>query len=129
MAQRRGPSAECQSAAGGRPALGAAVVARDAKGWLFVGPFLAVFALTFLAPIGYAVYLSLFREQAFFGGSVFVGLDNYADVLTDDKFWEASLRVAAVLRHPGADHARSWPCWPRSRSTAPGSTARASSGW
>ena len=37
---------------------------RDAKGWIFVGPFLAVFALTFLAPIGYAIYLSLFREQA-----------------------------------------------------------------
>jgi multiple sugar transport system permease protein len=66
---------------------------RDTKGWIFVGPFLVVFALTFLAPIGYAAYLSLFREQAFFGGSVFVGLDNYADALADDKFWEGSLRV------------------------------------
>ena len=48
-----------------------------------------MFALTFLAPIGYAIYLSLFREQAFFGGTVFVGLDNYAEVLRDAKFWEA----------------------------------------
>jgi len=47
---------------------------RDTKGWIFVGPFLVVFAVTFLAPIGYAAYLSLFREQAFFGGSVFVGV-------------------------------------------------------
>jgi len=70
---------------------------RDIKGWIFVGPFLAVFALTFLAPIAYAVYLSLFREQAFFGGNVFVGLDNYADVLRDAKFWEASLRVLLFL--------------------------------
>src|SRR5213080_4845164 len=66
---------------------------RDGKGWLFVGPFLAVFAVTFLAPIGYAIYLSLFREQAFFGGSVFVGLDNYVDAIQDSKFWEAFLRV------------------------------------
>lgn len=65
----------------------------DTKGWIFVGPFLAVFALTFLAPIGYAAYLSLFRAQAFFGTTEFVGLDNYVDVFTDDKFWDGSLRV------------------------------------
>jgi multiple sugar transport system permease protein len=70
---------------------------RDTKGWVFVGPFLAVFALTFLAPIGYAIYLSLFREQAFFGGNVFVGLDNYADAIADAKFWESFLRVLAFL--------------------------------
>ncbi|MFC0623060.1 carbohydrate ABC transporter permease [Kribbella deserti] len=69
----------------------------DGKGWIFVGPFLAVFALTFLAPIAYAIYLSLFRDQAFFGGTVFVGLDNYADVLRDAKFWESFLRVLAFL--------------------------------
>src|SRR3954447_14802478 len=70
---------------------------RDGKGWLFVGPFLAVFALTFLAPIGYAIYLSLFRDQAFFGGSVFVGLDNYTQTLQDPKFWEAFGRVGVFL--------------------------------
>lgn len=70
---------------------------RDTKGWIFVGPFLAVFALTFLAPIGYAIYLSLFREQAFFGGNTFVGLDNYAEVVRDSKFWEAFLRVLLFL--------------------------------
>jgi len=70
---------------------------RDTKGWIFVGPFLAVFALTFLAPIGYAIYLSLFREQAFFGGNTFVGLDNYLEVVRDAKFWEAFLRVLLFL--------------------------------
>ena len=70
---------------------------RDNKGWIFVGPFLAVFALTFLAPIGYAIYLSLVREQAFFGGTVFVGLDNYVDVIQDSKFWEAFGRVLLFL--------------------------------
>ena len=72
-------------------------VFKDGKGWLFVGPFLAVFALTFLAPIGYAIYLSLYRNQAFFGGTVFVGLDNYTQALQDPKFWEAFARVAVFL--------------------------------
>jgi multiple sugar transport system permease protein len=70
---------------------------RQWRGWLFVAPFMVVFALTFLAPIGYAFGLSLFRDQAFFGGTTFVGADNYADVLADAKFWESFLRVLLFL--------------------------------
>ena len=70
---------------------------RDRRGWLFVAPFLLVFALTFIAPIVYAVGLSLFREQAFFGGTTFVGLDNYALVLADAKFWDSFGRVLVFL--------------------------------
>ncbi|MEU4446990.1 sugar ABC transporter permease [Actinosynnema sp. NPDC050801] len=69
----------------------------ERRGWLFVAPFLAVFALVFLAPIAYAVWLSLFREQVFFGGTTFVGLDNYAAALGDDKFWSAFGRVLLFL--------------------------------
>lgn len=70
---------------------------RNWKGWMFVAPFLLVFALTFLIPIGYAIYLSLFRQQAFFGGSAFVGLDNYRLVFADPKFWSGLGRVAIFL--------------------------------
>ncbi|WIY06444.1 sugar ABC transporter permease [Amycolatopsis mongoliensis] len=70
---------------------------RQWRGWLFVAPFVLVFALTFLAPIIYAFGLSLFRDQAFFGGTVFVGADNYAQVLRDAKFWESFLRVLLFL--------------------------------
>jgi multiple sugar transport system permease protein len=70
---------------------------RERRGWLFVAPFLIVFALTFLAPVGYAFGLSLFRDQAFFGGTTFVGLDNYAQALADAKFWEALQRVLVFL--------------------------------
>ncbi|MEV1119104.1 sugar ABC transporter permease [Actinosynnema sp. NPDC049800] len=80
-----------------RPARNAGRLRVDRKGWLFVAPFLAVFALVFLAPIVYAVWLSLFREQVFFGGTEFVGLDNYAAVLRDGKFWESFLRVLLFL--------------------------------
>ena len=75
-----------------RPRLG-----RQARaGWGFLGPFVAVFALTFLAPIGYSLYLSLFREQLI-GGTSFVGLDNYRQALTDEQFWEGAARVGLFL--------------------------------
>jgi multiple sugar transport system permease protein len=65
-------------------------------GWGFAGPFVAVFALVFLAPIGYALYLSLFRERLI-GGTSFVGLDNYADALGDQRFWDGLVRVGLFL--------------------------------
>ena len=68
----------------------------DDRGWLFVAPFAVVFALVFLAPLVYSIYLSLFREQLI-GGNAFVGLDNYIAALGDDKFWDGLGRVAIFL--------------------------------
>jgi multiple sugar transport system permease protein len=65
-------------------------------GWGFIGPFLAVFALVFLAPIGYAIYLSLYRNRLI-GGNSFVGLDNFTQALQDSSFWSALGRVALIL--------------------------------
>ncbi|GLX10134.1 ABC transporter permease [Microbispora sp. NBRC 16548] len=65
-------------------------------GWQFVGPFMAVFALVFLAPIAYSIYLSLFRTRLI-GGTAFVGADNYLKVLQDPQFWSAFGRVALFL--------------------------------
>lgn len=65
-------------------------------GWGFVGPFMAVFAVVFLAPIAYSIYLSLFRNQMV-GGNAFVGLDNYQHAFTDPQFWSAFGRVAIFL--------------------------------
>jgi multiple sugar transport system permease protein len=59
-------------------------------GWAFVGPFLLVFTFALIVPIGYAIYLSLFRQKLI-GGNSFVGLSNYKLALTDPLFW-ASLR-------------------------------------
>jgi multiple sugar transport system permease protein len=69
---------------------------RSWKGWGFIGPFVAVFALVFLAPIAYSIYLSLFRDQLI-GGNTFVGLDNYRQALKDDLFWASLARVALFL--------------------------------
>lgn len=65
-------------------------------GWGFAGPFVAVFGLVFLAPIGYAGYLSLFRDRLV-GGTSFVGLDNYGEALTDPRFWDGLTRVGLFL--------------------------------
>ncbi|PRZ04191.1 carbohydrate ABC transporter membrane protein 1 (CUT1 family) [Isoptericola sp. CG 20/1183] len=63
---------------------------------MFVGPFMLVFALVFLAPIVYSLYLSVFRTQMV-GGTTFVGLDNYARAMQDPQFWEGLARVSLFL--------------------------------
>jgi multiple sugar transport system permease protein len=65
-------------------------------GWGFVGPFMVVFALVFLAPIVYSLYLSMFQTQLV-GGTSFVGFDNYARVLGDPHFWDGTGRVTLFL--------------------------------
>ncbi|MEW2295347.1 sugar ABC transporter permease [Streptomyces sp. NPDC006743] len=69
---------------------------RSWTGWGFIGPFVAVFALVFLAPIAYSVHLSLFRDRLI-GGTTFVGLDNYRQALGDADFWAAFGRVSLFL--------------------------------
>ncbi|ROS73331.1 carbohydrate ABC transporter permease [Cellulomonas sp. PhB143] len=69
---------------------------RSWTGWKFVGPFMAVFTLVFLAPIAYSVYLSLFRTQLV-GGTTFVGLDNYVAAFQDPQFWSGVARVGLFL--------------------------------
>ncbi|GAA1718911.1 sugar ABC transporter permease [Isoptericola hypogeus] len=58
---------------------------------LFLAPFFGVFLVSMIAPVVYAIGLSLFAERRSglgFGGAerVFVGLGNYADVLSSDTF-------------------------------------------
>lgn len=69
---------------------------RSSTGWAFLGPFMIVFVLVFIAPIIYAIYLSLFRDQLI-GGSIFVGLDNYLVALQDGNFWAGLARVSLFL--------------------------------
>ncbi|WP_369251615.1 carbohydrate ABC transporter permease [Streptomyces sp. R41] len=71
----------------------AGVRRQGAAGPLFVAPFLVLFLLLFLAPLGYAAYLSLF-EQRLIGGTVFVGLDNYVQALQDPLLIHGVGRVA-----------------------------------
>ena len=54
--------------------------------YLFLLPFAVLFVAFLLAPLAYALGLSLFRDSMV-GGRAFVALANYADVLTDGAFW------------------------------------------
>ncbi|MCK6080206.1 sugar ABC transporter permease [Microbacterium sp. EYE_5] len=69
---------------------------RDWRGWAFVGPFMIVFLAVLVAPVVYALYLTLFRQQLV-GGNAFVGLENYVALFQDAKFWESLGRVALFL--------------------------------
>jgi multiple sugar transport system permease protein len=69
---------------------------RDWRGWAFVAPFMIVFAAMIIAPVVYALYLSVFRQQLI-GGNEFVGLGNYVALLQDAKFWESLGRVSLFL--------------------------------
>src|SRR5919107_1392737 len=65
-------------------------------GFLFTLPFMALFLFAFIAPLVYALYLSLFREQLV-GGNTFVGLDNYTEGLKDKEFTDGVKRMALFL--------------------------------
>lgn len=69
---------------------------RSWRGWGFVGPFMLVFALVFIAPIAYSLYISVFRTQLV-GGTQFVGLDNYIRAFGDPQFWNGVGRVSLFL--------------------------------
>jgi multiple sugar transport system permease protein len=66
------------------------------KGWVFVAPFMVVFLAMIVAPVVYAIYLSLFQDQLI-GGNHFVGGANYVQLFQDSKFWSSLLRVLLFL--------------------------------
>ncbi|MFK7601964.1 carbohydrate ABC transporter permease [Deinococcus sp. SM5_A1] len=68
--------------------------------WLFLTPFLLAFTAFFIAPVGYAVYLSLFiKKRSGFGPaqSVFGGLDNYIRAFQDTAFLQSLGNILLFL--------------------------------
>jgi multiple sugar transport system permease protein len=70
--------------------------------YLFLAPAIVLFALFLLAPLGYAIHLSLRRVKVSGLGlgrnartEIFAGLDNYRTALTDPELWGSSGRVLA----------------------------------
>lgn len=64
-----------------------------------ITPFFVLFAAVMAAPIGYAVWMSLFQEHSSglgFGGTerVFSGLGNYAKALSDAGFRDSFVHIA-----------------------------------
>ena len=72
---------------------------RSLAGWLFILPFAIVFLVFLVAPLLYALFLSLFKK-ALIGGTQFVGIDNYLKAFTDQNFLDGVwfvLRFSIVL--------------------------------
>jgi multiple sugar transport system permease protein len=63
-------------------------------GWGFVAPFAVVFLAFLVAPLLFALYLSLFQNQLI-GGTRFVLFDNYVKAFTDQNFLDG---VGFVIR-------------------------------
>jgi multiple sugar transport system permease protein len=64
--------------------------------YLFVLPFMLVFAGMIVLPLGYALVASVFRTRLF-GGTVFIGLANFGSVLVDPRFYEGLGRVLLYM--------------------------------
>ena len=64
---------------------------------LLVAPILLLVLLFFYIPVGLAFFWSFFLERPFGGGSEFVGLQNYARVLSDLEFWDALQRTLVFM--------------------------------
>ena len=65
---------------------------RGRSGLAFVTPFMIIFTLFMIAPLGYAVYESLYTTKLI-GGTRFSGFANYATVLQSGAFWGGVIRV------------------------------------
>ena len=60
--------------------------------YMFMLPFLILFALFLVLPLAYAFGISIFEERLV-GGSTFVGAENYLHALKDGAFWSSVRRM------------------------------------
>lgn len=71
------------------------------SGYLFVLPYLALFAVFLVGPLVYSLRLSLFRWEMLSAGTPrFIGLGNYREALADPYFWKAfwaTIRMVAWI--------------------------------
>jgi multiple sugar transport system permease protein len=61
--------------------------------YLFLSPYLILFAIFFVVPLLYALRLSLYVDRLV-GGTVFAGSQNFQQVFQDSNFWEGVRRMA-----------------------------------
>jgi multiple sugar transport system permease protein len=65
---------------------------RGRSGLAFVTPFMIMFTLFMIVPLGYAIYQSLYTTKLI-GGTSFSGFANYSTVLQSGPFWGGVIRV------------------------------------
>ena len=61
--------------------------------YLFIAPVFLLFSVFTVASVGYAFYLSFHQWNILEPAKPFVGLDNYARLIEDERFHEATLNT------------------------------------
>ena len=81
---------------GGRSWLGGVIVP-----YLFLAPFLLLFVAFLVAPLAYALYISMFRDTLV-GGRTFSGFANYVRAVGDAKLWHGitNLLLFGIMQVP-----------------------------
>ncbi|MFA9560068.1 carbohydrate ABC transporter permease [Evansella sp. AB-rgal1] len=64
--------------------------------FLFILPLLLQFAIFLFGPLMYSLYISM-TDWNIFGNKTFIGLDNYIDMIQNDRFWRAMGNTAFYL--------------------------------
>lgn len=62
-------------------------------GWLFILPTIAGLFILNIIPIFQTIYQSFFKTGAFGKGNVFVGLNNYKKLITDESIWQSLINT------------------------------------
>ncbi|WP_123307739.1 carbohydrate ABC transporter permease [Cellulomonas sp. PhB143] len=62
---------------------------KDWRGWLFVGPFVVLFALFLVWPMIHGLYLSFTGESLTGANGQLIGFDNYAEAFSDPVMWHS----------------------------------------
>ena len=77
------------------------LTAKAVAPYLFLAPFFVLFLAFIVAPLLYALYMSLFRDTLV-GGRQFAGAANYLKVFADAKFWGGvkNLAVFGIVQIP-----------------------------
>ncbi len=78
---------------------------------LFVSPFFLLFAVFNLYPIGFSFWLSL-HDWSGLGSMVWLGLDNYFELVHDSIFWNSMANSAIIFLGSG-ERSSSCPTSPR----------------
>jgi multiple sugar transport system permease protein len=79
-----------------RPRVSASKRRQYGAAYTLVLPFFVIFVATIIVPLGYAGYLSLFKERLI-GGTSFVGFENYVRALQDPLFLGGVARMGIFL--------------------------------
>lgn len=77
------------------PWTAAAATRRRVVPYVYIAPFFVVFGIFGLFPIGYTLWVS-FHEWNPIGDQTWLGLQNYADLVADPRFWRATVNTFSI---------------------------------